>query len=129
MSSEYNVSIVADSGNLSKKDLLNLKGRLHENKLEMIMRDVDTSVIITPRGYAKLHITNMNAKPGHATEFEVLVVVADEGNFSTGSQTFAETFIDIYNAMKDETEPWAIGIDKIPSNNYTGKYFYSCHVE
>lgn len=129
MSSEYNVSIVSDSGNLSKKDLLNLKGRLHENKLEVIMRDVDTSVIITPRGYAKLHITNLNAKPGHASEFDVIVVVADEGNFSTGSQTFAETFIDIYDAMKDETEPWAIGIDKIPSKNYTGKYFYSCHVE
>lgn len=129
MSTEYNVSIIADSGNLSKKDLLNIKGRLHENKLETIMRDVDTSVIITPRGYAKLHIVNPNAKPGQANEFDVIVVVADEGNFSTGSATFAETFIEIYNAMKDESESWAIGIDKIPSKNYTGKYFYSCHVE
>ena len=129
MSTEYNVSIIADSGNLSKKDLLNIKGRLHENKIEDVMRDVDTSVIITPRGYARLHVNNPNAKPGMASEFDVFVVVADEGNFSTGSKTFAETFVDIYDVMKDETDPWAIGIDKIPSKNYTGKYFYSCHVE
>lgn len=126
---DYEITIVEQSANLTKKQMLNLKSRLGETKIDEIMRDTEESVLITPHGYAILHVHTEHAKAGQSPDFDVLVVIADEGNFSTGSETFRESFLEIYHAMEEDDEPWALGIDKVASKNRAGKYFYTCHVE
>lgn len=125
---EYTVSIVSSSQTMSKRDEVKVMSRANEIKIEDAFNDTDGQLVIAPVGYVELAIHNERAKNANK-DFNVFVVLGKDGNYySTGSGSFKEAFVNIYNAMKDDPDPWEIGIDRKPSRNYAGKYFYTCHL-
>ena len=55
-----------------------------------------------------------------------LIIDATGEKYVTGSQAFWNSFKSIYDEMKDETEPWGIQLNLIPSKNYKGKNVLTC---
>ena len=73
-----------------------------------------------------VHIQIHNEK-SEDKDYDNYIVVAENGDkYVTGSQAFWNAFMDIYNEMKDETEPWGIQLNLIPSKNYKGKNVLTC---
>ncbi len=73
-----------------------------------------------------VHIMIHNEK-SEDKDYDNYIIVDGEGDkYVTGSQAFWNSFMDIYNEMKDETEPWGIQLNLIPSKNYKGKNVLTC---
>lgn len=73
-----------------------------------------------------VHIMIHNEK-SEDKDYDNYIVVDGAGDkYVTGSQAFWNSFMDIYNEMKDETEPWGIQLNLIPSKNYKGKNVLTC---
>ena len=73
-----------------------------------------------------VHIMIHNEK-SEDKDYDNYIIVDGAGDkYVTGSQAFWNSFMDIYNEMKDETEPWGIQLNLIPSKNYKGKNLLTC---
>ena len=87
--------------------------------------------IITPKDYVMLNIHNDNPKAGGNEDYSTLIVIDRNGQkFATGSQSFIEAFINIFETMhEDEPDPvFDIRVTRKESNNYKGKYFLTCNI-
>ena len=73
-----------------------------------------------------VHIMVHNEKSEDKDYDNYLVIDGAGDKYVTGSQAFWNSFMDIYNEMKDETEPWGIQLNLIPSKNYKGKNVLTC---
>ena len=73
-----------------------------------------------------VHITVHNDKSDDKDYDNYIIVDGNGDKYVTGSQAFWNSFMDIYNEMKDETEPWGIQLNLIPSKNYKGKNVLTC---
>ena len=73
-----------------------------------------------------VHITVHNEKSDDKDYDNYMIIDGDGQKYVTGSQAFWNSFMDIYNEMKDETEPWGIQLNLIPSKNYKGKNVLTC---
>lgn len=125
---EYSVVIVDSSDTLTKREQVKVMSRANEVKIEDAFNDTEGKLAISPAGYVELAVHNERAK-NQNKDFNVFIVIGTDGNYySTGSGSFKEAFVNIWNAMKDDPDPWEIGIDRKPSKNYAGKYFYTCHL-
>lgn len=88
-----------------------------------------TDFIIHPTGYAVLDIHNDDVKRDDGNkDYKALVIEVDNGNelFTTGSRTFMEKFIEIWDTM--EGEDFSIKVMRKDSSNYKGKYFLTCTI-
>jgi hypothetical protein len=73
-----------------------------------------------------VHITVHNDKSDDKDYDNFLVIDANGEKYVTGSHAFWNAFQDIYNEMKNETEPWGVQLNLIPSKNYKGKNVLTC---
>lgn len=80
---------------------------------------------ITPTGYAVLEVENTEAENGQYTKY---VIMTQDGNYATGSETFFSTFKTIFEQMSGETEPWEIEVLRQNSRRREGKYFLTCNL-
>ena len=55
-----------------------------------------------------------------------LIIDKDGQKYVTGSQAFWNSFKAIYDEMANESEPWSIEINLLPSKNYKGKNVLTC---
>lgn len=121
MSANYNVEIIEASGELSKKQRVQLKTNSGEKLDELAPIVIDNIA-----GYAKLKIDNPNVKSNPT--YEHFVIYTDEGNmFYTGSPTFMQAFMSIWDEMAGEKD-WGIEVFKRDSRNYAGKQFLTCRL-
>lgn len=73
-----------------------------------------------------VHITVHNDKSDDK-DYDNFIIVDGKGDkYVTGSKAFWNSFMDIYTEMKNETEPWGIQLNLIPSKNYKGKNVLTC---
>lgn len=87
--------------------------------------------IITPKDFVLLNIHNDTPKQGGSEDYITLVVIDRNGNkYATGSTSFAEAFLNIWDGMhEDEDDPvYSIRVLRRDSNNYKGKYFLTCGI-
>lgn len=121
----YSAQIVETYGvELSKKEQLAIT--IGDNSLALDAEAENGSFVITNiRGYVKVAIHNDKANGDK--DYTKYIILTDNGNYSTGSESFMNTFIDIFTQMKGETD-WGIEVIRKPSKNYNGKYFLSCTV-
>jgi hypothetical protein len=84
--------------------------------------------VFSPDYYAILEIENDKADTKDKKYNQFIVVDKSGSKYVTGSKSFWDSFINIYNEMKDESEPYEIEVYKIPTKNYTGKYFITCSI-
>ncbi len=121
----YSATVKTSSKELTKKQQIQLADTSNAVPLDMACKGA--SVVIKPDLWAILEIHN---EKSDNKDYEVYIIVDEDGEkYTTGSEAFWTTFINIYNEMKDETEEeWAIEVYHKDSKNYAGKQFITCSV-
>ena len=121
----YKVEIKESSKELSARERISLKDTTNAIKLDEALAEGD--VIITPVDYVILDIHNEKAED---KDYENYIIVDKSGTkYVTGSSSFWNSFIEIYEEMKDEEEEYSILAYRVESKNYKGKYFLSCSIQ
>ena len=75
-------------------------------------------------GYVVLDIHNDKSDDKDYKNY--LIIDEDGQKYVTGSQAFWNSFKSIYDEMLEETEPWSIEVNLLPSKNYKGKNVLTC---
>ncbi len=120
----YSVEIKETSRELSAKERIALKDTSDATKLDVACDE--EAVIITPVAYAVLSIHN---EKSDNKDYENYILQDINGEkFVTGSASFWNSFMDIYNEMAGEGEDWSIKAYKLDSKNYNGKKFITCSI-
>ena len=126
----YKSEITFASKELTKREKVMLSDVSSATKFDEVVKGVDDTFDMEPVAYAVVSIENDKAKG--EKQYEVIVILDAAGNkFVTGSQSFREAFIGIWDQMTDngviaEGEEFSIRVYKRPSKNYSGKAFISC---
>lgn len=126
----YKSEITFASKELTKREKVMLSDVSSATKFDEVLKGVDETFDIEPVAYAVVSIENDKAKG--EKQYEVIVILDAAGNkFVTGSQSFREAFIGIWEQMTDngviaEGDEFSIRVYKRPSKNYSGKAFISC---
>ena len=121
----FTVEIKDCSKELSAKERIMMKDVTDATKFDEVVT-AETPLIIKPVVHAVLSIHNDKAED---KDYENYVILDELGQkFVTGSQSFWNSYMNIYTEMKDETEEWSIKVYKKPSRNYSGKEFLSCTI-
>lgn len=121
----YKVEIKESSKELSARERISLKDTTNAIKLDEALAEGD--VIITPVDYAILGIHNEKADD---KDYENYIIVDKSGTkYVTGSNSFWNSFIEIYEEMKHEDEEYSILAYRVESKNYKGKYFLTCSIQ
>ena len=120
----YSVEIKETSKELSVKERIALKDTSNATKIDEACDKGE--LIIHPVAYAVLGIHN--EKSDNKDYENYILQDADGKKFVTGSSSFWNAFMDIYNEMANENEEWAIKVYKLDSKNYKGKKFITCSI-
>lgn len=121
----YTVTITESSKDLTAKERIALKDTSNAIKLDEVCKP-EEPFVFTPALYAKIHVENPNSED---KEYDQYIFVDTEGRkYMTGSQSFFDSFINIWNEMGDEQEEWSIEVTKHPSKKYSGKYFITASI-
>lgn len=126
MSENYKVTVVRSSKELSTKERIKAK-----NTSKMVrLKDLCASepLIIKPIEWVELEVHNEKVRNGNI-DYRMFVIVSEDGTYySTSSEPFFETFMDIYEEMKEEKEPWEIEVSLQDSKNFAGQKFLTCDI-
>lgn len=127
MRTEFNISIKESSKtDLTARERVLLKDTSNAVKLDEVVTEDGTPFVLSPAAYAVLAVHNEKAKSDDK-DYEQYLILDSEGNkYVTGSQSFWNSFADIWSDM--EGEPFELSIYKKPSKNYTGKCFLTCSI-
>lgn len=121
----YSVEVKETSRQLTAKQRIAIKDTTDAIKLDTAC-DEAISIEIEPVDYAVLAIHN---EKSDNVDYENYVIIDKNGDkYVTGSTSFWNSFMDIYNEMQGEEEAWSIKAYKLDSKNYKGKKFLTCSI-
>ena len=121
----YSVEIVKSSEELRGKAKIQMKDTSDAIKLDEATNNGAT-LEFKPVKWAVLKIHNEKSDD---KEYLNYVIVDNEGHkYVTGSNSFWEAFIGIYEDMEGEDEEWAVKVYRLPSKNYKGKELITCSI-
>ena len=128
MKSEYTVTVIEASRELTPKEKVSLKNSNGAIKLDEATKSGDA--LLKPCGYAVLAIHNEKSADKDYEQYVIFDVSGEK--YITGSKSFFETFMDIYSELNSETgeqlEEYSLRVFRKPSKNYKGKEFITCDV-
>lgn len=129
MNTGYSVEIAESSKELSAKERIRMKDITNAIKLdELTQEEGNELVIIDPQDYAVLNIHNEHSDQNK--DYVNYVLVANDGTkYTTSSESFWTSFMNIYKEMENETESWRILVYRVPSKNFKGKEFLTCSID
>ena len=120
----YSATIRESSFELSARDRLRFKDMSNSASLDELTNEAEF-IIHNPKGYVVVDIHNDEADTPDYIKF---VVIDDNGaSFSTGSDSFIRSFVDIFNEMQGEGE-YDIVVSKHESKNYKGKGYIKASI-
>lgn len=120
----YSTRIIEASKELSKKETVMLKDTSDCIKLDEALKD--GAITFKPSYYAVVEVHN---EKSDNKDYRVYVVADEEGNkYVTSSDSFFESFKDIYSDMHESDEDWLLKVYKLDSKNYTGRQFITCSI-
>ena len=120
----YSATIRESSFELSARDRLRFKDMSNSASLDELTNGAEF-IIHNPKGYVVVDIHNDKADTPDYIKF---VVIDDNGaSFSTGSDSFIRSFVDIFNEMQGEGE-YDIVVSKHESKNYKGKGYIKASI-
>lgn len=126
--SNYSATIIESSRELTARERVMFKdtqNAISMNDFAESAKSADGKAIIeNVTDY--VHIMVHNDKSDDKDYDNYMVIDGNGDKYVTGSKAFWNAFMDIYNEMKDETEPWNIQLNLIPSKNYKGKNVLTC---
>lgn len=119
---DYVVVVAECSKELSAKERIQIKDVTDAIRLDEATKE--SAVIIDPDFYAVLDIHNEKSDD---KDYNTYVVVDKNGQrYTTGSPSFWSSFMNIFEEMEGESEPWSIKAYRMPSKNRAGKDFITC---
>ena len=125
--SNYTATITESSREFSAKARVMFKDLQNaESMIEFAKATIENGAkaIIDVVDYAVISIHNEATEDVDYTNY---LLIDDKGNkYYTGSQSFWNSFMNIYNEMKDSDEAWAVELNLLPSKNYKGKEILTC---
>lgn len=126
--SNYLATIAESSRELSARERVMYKdtqNAISINDLaEEAAKDGNKAFIEGIAGYVVLDIHNDKSDDKDYKNY--LIIDNDGQKYVTGSQAFWNSFKAIYDEMANESEPWSIEINLLPSKNYKGKNVLTC---
>lgn len=129
MNKGYSVKVETGSREFNKRERLMFADISNANKLdEIIKADDDSPFVLSPADFAVLSVHNEQSEN---KDYNVYVLIDGDGNkYVTGSQSFWNSFMDIWEVMHEDgsNEEFTIEIYKKESKNYKGKYFLTCSI-
>ena len=121
MANTFTSTIIDASKELSAREKIQLKDTAECISLDKWSQEPGVETAEIPvLGYVILQIHNDNAKGD--TDYEQLIVISEGQNYITGSDSFRRSFLDIWDEMLGDPDPWAIRVIRKPSKNYAGTY-------
>lgn len=121
----YTTSILEASKQLTKKESVLLKDLTNAIQLDPAT-DGDNHVTFKPEFYAIISVHNESSKE---KDYKKYVLVDKDGTkYVTGSESFWDSFNNIWAEMEDSDEEWELEVYKQPSKNYAGKGFLTCSI-
>lgn len=123
--SQYEVKITECSKELSAKERIAIKDTANAIKLDEATTD-GNHVEINVDFYAILSIHNEKSDD---KDYDNYVIVDKSGEkYVTGSNSFFNSFKNIFDEMENEDEEWVLDVYRHPSKNYVGKDFITCSI-
>lgn len=124
MRTDYSVSVKEVSKELTHKERVQITDLTDCVKLDTATQE--GPVLIELDYYAVLEIHNEKSED---KDYETYVVADTNGTrYSTGSKSFFNNLVDIYDEMMDSDEEWEIKVYRKPSKNRQGKDFITCSI-
>lgn len=122
---DYSVKIVSQSKDLTAKEKIAIKDTTNAVSLDEACEGAP--LVIAPAFFVELEVHNEKSEDKDYTKY---VVVDHSGQkYVTGSHSFWNAFIDIFDEMAGEDGvDYEIEIYKLPSKNYKGKSFLTCSI-
>ena len=121
---KYTVEIVETSREFTAKEKVMLKDISKAQSLNELSKDND--FIFKPSDWAILKIHN---EMSENKDYTVYVIFDTDGNaFTTSSENFFDTFLDIVGDMQGVTEEWAISVYQLDSKKRSGSKFLTCSI-
>lgn len=127
----FTTKIIECTHELTAREKILLKDTTNARKID---NEVDLcassgeKLIIRPVDYAILQIHNEKSKD-RKDYLNYIIIDADGNKYVTGSPSFWQSFKNIWDEMKtDSEEDFEISIYKVPSKNYSGKDFITCSI-
>ena len=127
MKNGYSVRVAESSKALTAREKIMYSDTSNATKLDDLVT-LESPMVITPAEYAVLSVHNERSEN---VDYEVFVIIdANNNKYVTGSQSFWNSFSDIWATMHEEeiNEQYDIEIYKKESKNYKGKYFLTCSI-
>ena len=123
----YEVKIKESSMELTAKQKVMYKDTADAYKLDDVVKE-NEPLSIEPIGYVVLSVHN--DKSDNPDYDQYVILSADGSKYTTGSVSFFESFLNIWNELGgiESDEAWMINVFKKPSNNFKGKFFLTCSV-
>lgn len=125
--SNYKAEITESSREFTAKERVMFKDLQNaESMVDFAKAAIENGAkaIISVKDYAVVAIHN------EATEdvdyINYLLIDDNNNKYYTGSQSFWNSFMNIYSEMKDSNEEWAVELNLLPSKNYKGKEILTC---
>lgn len=126
--SNYSATITETSMELTAREKVMFKDTQNAVSLLDLAKDAKANgakaIVENIKGYVVLDIHN--EKSDDVDYKNYLIVDSNGDKYVTGSASFMNSFLDIYKEMKDETEPWSIQLNLLPSKNYKDKEILTC---
>ena len=127
-SANYSATISDTSMELTARERIMFKDTQNAVSLLDLAKDAKANdgkaIVENIKGYVVLDIHN--EKSDDIDYKNYLIVDGNGDKYVTGSQSFMNSFMDIFNEMKNETEPWSIQLNLLPSKNYKDKEILTC---
>lgn len=125
--SNYSATIVESSRELTAKERVMFKDTQNARSLVEYAQEAEEAgakAIITVADYVIIDVHNEKSED---VDYRNYIILDAEGEkYYTGSESFWNSFMDIYTEMKDETEAWGIQLNLLDSKNYKGKKILTC---
>lgn len=127
-SANYSATISETSMELTARERIMFKDTQNAVSMLDLAKDAKVNdakaVIENIKGYVILDIHN--EKSDDVDYKNYLIVDGNGDKYVTGSQSFMNSFMAIYEEMKNETDPWSIQLNLLPSKNYKDKEILTC---
>lgn len=120
----YEVKVAEVSKELTGKQKIQLKDTTDCVRLDKATQE--EPVLINVDYYAVLEIHNEKSED---KDYKNYVVVSTDGTrYVTGSESFWNAFMNIFDDMQDSDEEWQLKVYRMPSKNRQGKDFITCSI-
>lgn len=121
----FSAKVTATSRELTHKQRVMLADTSDDVSIEAQTRDGET-LILDVDYWAEIAIHNEHSNDKDYSNY--VIVTTDGIKYKTGSKSFWNSFMDIWDDMADDDEEWHLKVYQKESKNRAGKSFITCSI-